>query len=622
MKNTNKGMAFVTVLIATMFIGLLATSLCFMAYNNYLTKSTRWSAENNFYYDEFALNELTTAMRQQADKVSLDKVADFNNNPPADPAAVAPDPLKEFYKELAHCTGVKNGAGVEDDGNYNGVFVGTWDPAKMNDLIGSLGITNTFDSSDTETRDTTMGFSNVIVNVSVPNEAGGTRNDPVYKRDKKEVLFKNVRITVTDKKSGYTTTITTDILMPTKGVSAKIPVNEFCIMSDSPIEWKCGGIVHVGGNVFSIDNYSVSNHSLSGTGKYAAVFDKSTQITLGGRKSMFVGDVHVTGNSRLTLYNEVTITGKLIVDPGSRVECNGSNIKIGEVPESSKSNIVGSYVEDPTMKDRASSTFNGSTGVLKNGLASAIPNDVYFIKSFNTTDNSFAKVEYKQSSTNKSSFDAMSKVKNSDVANTTMQYGTSADIMIRINSNDITDQHDKLIFMPGTSQKIRGDYKNTTIIAPTGSPISSDDPTKVPYMTRMSDADYYACLNSLIVSNDAQNCKPTLGSESGVNLNTTVGYNGTIDDFNAIIAKSKLTPGDPGYDASFSDKYYVAAMPTLGKESRYYVYDKINGKQLIPWKYFIRDDADEIIGDAFNNIRNDSSDGGEYNIVFVNWVKE
>lgn len=612
MNSTNKGMAFVTVLIATLFIGLLATSLCFMAYNNYLTKSTRWSAENNFYYDEFALSELTTTMRQQAEKVSLDKVADFNNNPPVDPAAVAPDPLKEFYKELAHCTGVTNAAGAEDDGNYNSSFVGTWDPAKMNNLISTMGITNTAD---------------ITVVVSVPNEAGGTRNDPVYKRDKKEVTFKNVRITVTDNNSGYTTTITTDINMPTKSVSAKIPVNEFCLMSDAPLKWDSGGIVHVGGNVFTIDKAKANYHDYAHTTEYAAVFDKSTQITLGGRKSMFVGDVHVTGNSRLTLYNEVTITGELIVDSGSRVECNGSNIKIGKVSDSSKANIIGDYVEDPAMTDRANSTFNGSTGDLKDGLAAAIPNDVYFITGFNTTNDTFSELKYEKSGSTsyRSSLDAIADVKNSNVVSSSLQYGTAVKVYMEYGSgaDDMTDKHDMLVFTPANNLKLRGNYRNTTIIAPTGTAIHSDDSTKVPYMTRMSDADYYACLNTLIVSNDAQQLKPTLGPNSGLNLNTTVGYSGTIDTFDAIIAKSKLTPGDSGYDPNFTDKWYVSpTMPTLGKETRYYVYDKVNGKQLIPWKYLIRDDADEIIGTAFNSIRNDSSDGGEYNIVYVNWVKE
>ncbi len=612
MKNRNKGMAFVTVLIATLFIGLLATSLCFMAYNNYLTKSTRWTSENNFYYDEFALSELTTTMRQQAEKVSLDKVADFNNNPPADPTIPAPDPLKEFYKELAHCTGVKNAAGNEDDGNYNSSFVGTWDPDKMDNLIATMGITNT---------------TNITVDVSVPNDAGGTRNDPVYKRDKKEVLFKNVRIKVTDNKTKNTTTITTDILMPTKGVSAKIPVNEFCIMSDAPLKWTSGGIVHVGGNVFAIDKITTTGHGLSKTGTYAAEFDKSTQITLGGRKSMFVGDVHVTGNSRLVLYNEVTITGELVVDPGSRVECNGSNIKIGSVSATSKNNIVGSYIEDPAMKDRADSNFNGTSGDLKDGLAAAMPNDVYFIKNFNNTTNSYSTLRYVKGDSiyYRSSLDAMASVKNSNVISTTMQYGTGCKVYMEFGSgaDDMTNKHDMLIFTPANNLKLRGDYKNTTIIAPTGTAIHSDDPTKVPYMTRMSDADYYACLNSLIVANDAQQLKPTMGANSGVNLNTTVGYNGTMDTFNWVVAQSKLGPGDPGYDATFADKWFVDIMPNdLGKETRYYVYDKTNNKQLIPWKYYINDRADEIIGNAFNNIRNDSSDGGEYNIVFVNWVKE
>ena len=37
----NKGAAMVSVLIAITFIGILSTSLLFMAYMNYLTKATR-----------------------------------------------------------------------------------------------------------------------------------------------------------------------------------------------------------------------------------------------------------------------------------------------------------------------------------------------------------------------------------------------------------------------------------------------------------------------------------------------------------------------------------------------------------------------------------------------------
>ena len=51
--NNNKGAAMVTVLIAVSFIIILATSLLYMTYMNYITKGLKYGSTGNFYVDEF-----------------------------------------------------------------------------------------------------------------------------------------------------------------------------------------------------------------------------------------------------------------------------------------------------------------------------------------------------------------------------------------------------------------------------------------------------------------------------------------------------------------------------------------------------------------------------------------
>ena len=65
----NKGVAFVTVLISITFITILAVSLLYMAYLNYLTKSMRSRANDNFYTGEFGVDEVAACLQQKAASV-------------------------------------------------------------------------------------------------------------------------------------------------------------------------------------------------------------------------------------------------------------------------------------------------------------------------------------------------------------------------------------------------------------------------------------------------------------------------------------------------------------------------------------------------------------------------
>ena len=67
MKNLkNKGAAMISVLVATVFIAIIATTLLYMAYLNYLTKAVRNASNDNFYTCEYALDDLATSLQQIA----------------------------------------------------------------------------------------------------------------------------------------------------------------------------------------------------------------------------------------------------------------------------------------------------------------------------------------------------------------------------------------------------------------------------------------------------------------------------------------------------------------------------------------------------------------------------
>lgn len=586
----NKGIALITVLIAVMFIGLLATSLSYMAYNNYITKSTRWSSENNFYYDEFALNELTCVMREQADKNANNAVAARQAEIDAGMAVDPLDALQENIKFLAAT------AGVVDSGDYHGNFDSVWVPATLQATLNSYGITNS-------------AGAKVEVRVSVSTIPG--RTNPTYERRKKKISFKNVQMTVIDKNNNNTTTITTDIVIPAEATSAKMKVNDFSLMSDQPLDWSKGGGMHFGGNLFCMDHAAAPHNG------NAMTLGAGAQITIGGKKSLIVGNVEVKGNSKLYIYNETTITGTVNVESGSRVEFCGTNIKVGGVTGSGT--VLGYYSVDSGLAGRANALFTGNNSdKYRHGLGAAITADVAIPTGTYVDGEGNTKLTYyvfKANSTEGehiSSLTALSKsIGGSDLED--MVGGSSvAGVYFRAVSDDTTGKDNRLMILPNNANKVRMNFINTTVIAPKGMTGHSADDTAMPFMTKMNDTDYNACLNTLV-------SKATNSASKG-NLyasNACWVLGGSIASF-----ESARTGGPGGTPRA---GVIVEQMPSLefeGKETRYMVYDTTTKYAYVPWGYFIRDDADEVIGVAFNEIRNNTNDGGEFNIVYENWVKE
>lgn len=589
MIRNNKGVAMVTVLIAVMFVGMLATSLAYMSYNNYLTKSTRWTAENNFYYDEFALDELTCVIRDEAFTKSEQLYA-------AAAEDAKPDKMTDYIKELAKTAGVPTGPagtpGVET-GNYSSNFTGEWNPDTFNQFFQNHSVTAT--------------QTGVTIKVEVSDLPG--RTEPIYQRKRKEIRFKNVKITTTDAK-GFTSVIHTDIVIPSESSSSNIKVNDFSLISDNRLDWEQGGVCHFGGNLFCIDNAKSNNHT--GT---ALTVGGGAQMTLGGKKSLIVGNVVVKGQSKLFLYNDVTITGTVQVEAGSRVEFNGTGCIIGGISGvglGPQGKVVGDYEVDAELTSRANALFDGSTAPYSNGLAAALADDVD-IPIGVKADGKLDKISFDAANDTKfstSSFGAIGKQNGyNSFKHQPLGYSSASNPMVyyRPNSDNTNgnEASNALVLMAATGQKIRGKFTNSTIIAPgsSSSQKHSGDPMEAAFLTKLSDNDYYICLNTLV--GGANQAGVNFGRNQ-VNLAT-----GNMNTFNSVKNSAASNPN-----------IYVETYDHNSPEERYMVYDKSTDTAYVPWGYFLKSNADEVIGVAFNEIRNKNDSGGKYKIVYENWVKE
>ncbi|MCR5118036.1 MAG: hypothetical protein K6B44_00265 [Lachnospiraceae bacterium] len=191
MKNSNRGAALVTVLVTTTFLTVLVTTLAYMSYMNYITKSMRQVSTDNFYTDEFALDDLTTELQQ------------LSSGSPA--TSAIPDLV----------------AAVSNAGD-----TAHWNGGKMASYIK---------------------LASQEANISV-QAADGKSPDIVATSN--TVTFKNVNIRSTTKKGGYVSNITSDITLAWPTVPKEnFGVYDFSLITDAQMDIQKGNVT-VGGCLY------------------------------------------------------------------------------------------------------------------------------------------------------------------------------------------------------------------------------------------------------------------------------------------------------------------------------------------------------------------------------------
>ena len=261
----NKGAAMVSVLIAIAFIGILSTSLMFMAYMNYLTKNTRHQSTDNFYTAEFALDELSSSLQQIA--------------------AEAPD-----------ITTAKTNMAAAIDPNGNGLW--------SDDLPVSVLMPHS-------SKDATIVLS--------CNAASGV---PEYSTTG-QFAMNGVQVEATGvsgtARDGYVSTIGTDIKIgfPSNG-GGPLDIYDFSLICDSPYNGD-GGDTFFSGCVYL---QGVSGEGVSMNAAWTqkdALIVKDGMTAFLGKKNVINGDITVEKGGVLNVVGDFVVNGEIKVKAGGAV---------------------------------------------------------------------------------------------------------------------------------------------------------------------------------------------------------------------------------------------------------------------------------------------------------------
>lgn len=261
----NKGAAMVTVLIAVTFILILASSLLYMSYMNYISKALRYSSTDMFYTAEFALDDLSSTMQEIA----------------ADSADIA-----------TAKTNVSNALGITT--NSNGKSVYTYS-----------NVENLIQVASQE--------ASISINCAAQKDIAGVETENTAIVSANSITLKAVQVTATTDE-GYTSTITSDIILNfPPGAIGEMDVNDFSVIADAPITVEAGDLV-VGGNIYihSPDPVTTALHVKS-----------LACVELLSNYGIIYGNVVVEGTGVLCITGDVKVTGDIYVRDNAVLICSG-----------------------------------------------------------------------------------------------------------------------------------------------------------------------------------------------------------------------------------------------------------------------------------------------------------
>ncbi|MDE6744879.1 MAG: hypothetical protein K2J95_13460 [Lachnospiraceae bacterium] len=294
-KLNNKGVALVTVLITMTFATILATSLIYMAYMNYVMKSMRFSSTDNFYTAEFALDDLAMAMQQLA--------AEQGNA--ADAVAALRTSVGENY-----------GNGVQQ-----------YDNEHVRAMI------------QVASREASISVNTIYEQ----NENGSTVQN-LYTTSN-SVELKGLEITSVTA-SGYKSTIVTDlkIVFPSSNLG-DLDINDFSVLSDSPVIVDAGNCYFTG-CVFIGDG-------TPGTVGDALTVKGSSIVHILSPRGVINGNIEVKSGSTLVITGTVSVVGNIHLESGATLVCTEALKVQGSISGPGRADVRGvdnlNKIENQTM---------------------------------------------------------------------------------------------------------------------------------------------------------------------------------------------------------------------------------------------------------------------------------
>lgn len=523
MKNmrSNKGAAMVSVLIGVSFIIILATSLVYMSYMNYLTKAMRYQGTDNFYTDEFALDDLCMSMQQVA--------ADCTS------VSLAMDAL------LSPTTGV----GKDTSGGH------------------------THYTNDCVARMIQVASQEATISVNTVYDTSVSDNLIV---DTNSIQLLGLEITSTNE-NGYQSTICTDVIInfPNGGLG-DLDINDFSVIGDSPVRVDEGDVFFSG--CVYIDSKGSST---------ALTVNSAGNVHILSPRGIINGNIVINGSGQLSITGLVTVIGNIYVNDNAVLLCSDQMKLTGEIHKADGARVVG--VNHNTFGNHTVDT----SEIPANGLGEELLTSVY--------------------ARDGGDFDEIT-LHDIQEASEHLEYSVHAQggrpaVDVKIGLQGTENGTTDTLVLSSRDVIVKGAFSDSTIIS-NGSILFGADSMPT-YMQSMSDEKFEAAKMGLFGSGSGTN-----GSRAGFAFNPAGGRNPGNYNYNFDGSTYEDMP-DPA-SATAHDTYQGP-----GGEVRHMIYD--NGKNYIPFGYFIADNSSEIITRVFKGVQG-NADPVNTNIVVTNWVKE
>ena len=277
----NDGAALVAVLIGVLFITILASSLLYMSTLNFQMKKMRYSATDNFYTAEFALEDMLAQMRQKTEMHS-DSVSTYEEL-----VALLKGPVINGYQHF-------NEENLRDlisiDGRKYNTDVVTGAPV----VEGVKGIKVSTIYREANASDDHLKDYGAI-----------TRN--TYEDTGSSIILHGIEVTVTtdDEHGNYESSISMDLefAFPEYATKKSGSVSDFSILSDSPI------FANEGTHVFTGSMYCRANGNGDTGEKNAMRIGSKGLVSLIGPFAFFQGNVQVDDYGTLFISGDAYING-------------------------------------------------------------------------------------------------------------------------------------------------------------------------------------------------------------------------------------------------------------------------------------------------------------------------
>lgn len=282
LKKDNKGSAMISVIIAVAFIGILASSLMYMSYNNYSTKVMNSKSKSNFYGAESTLTKVTTSLRNsstgQADPVSS----------------------------------LKTSLGVDASNRYDAT------------KVASMAFPNATVSGSSSLATVTIGNEKYSFDSA---QSGANFNVDLTKKISDGITTVTIQKVRVNKLSGdaYDNSIVTDIVFRYKdeisNTNGNAGIGDFSLMADSGASFNSSNCsMSIYGNAY----FGCPDPATNYKALYMGDVSNQSSVNMLGDYMIVYGDIVLGGNSVLNIVSsQVTVIGSIYLSDNASLLCTG-----------------------------------------------------------------------------------------------------------------------------------------------------------------------------------------------------------------------------------------------------------------------------------------------------------